>query len=411
MKKNDPVYLKQIFLVAIIWRFILFFLSIVAPHFFKYEPSFPYADSLLPSYHLPQWFYSWANFDGVHYLTIIEKGYKGTGLIQAFFPIYPLMVKFINLFFHNSLLSGISSSFVFFIAGIYFFFLLLKSKFSAKVAWLSLFFLLTFPTSFFFGALYSESLFFLLVVLTFYFSNQKNWLYAGIAAGLASGTRVVGIFLLPALLNDLITTHFHLEVQDIKKAILTLKLAGIHQPITKIYKEVCFTYWKELLAIIISLVGLISYMSYLYSEFHDPLYFFHVQSSFGSGRETTLVLLPQVLWRGLKILLSAPMDWRWWTYFQEFFFTFFAFTLCCIGFLKRFKIPSSWILFSLLALLLPTSTGTLSSMPRYVLVALPVFVILGSLSSEHKLWRLVLLLSSIGLILNTVLFIQGYWIA
>jgi len=40
--------------------------------------------------------------------------------------------------------------------------------------WL-LFFILTFPTSFFFGAVYTEGLFFLLFALTLYFLKKENY--------------------------------------------------------------------------------------------------------------------------------------------------------------------------------------------------------------------------------------------
>jgi len=38
-----------------------------------------------------------------------------------------------------------------------------------------LFFILTFPTSFFFGAVYTEGLFFLLFALTLYFLKKENY--------------------------------------------------------------------------------------------------------------------------------------------------------------------------------------------------------------------------------------------
>jgi Gpi18-like mannosyltransferase len=56
-------------------------------------------------------------------------------------------------------------------------------------------FLLLFPTSFFFGAVYTEGFFFFLVVSTFYFLAKKNYGRAGFTAFLASLTRINGILL------------------------------------------------------------------------------------------------------------------------------------------------------------------------------------------------------------------------
>ncbi|PIR61011.1 MAG: hypothetical protein COU68_01660, partial [Candidatus Pacebacteria bacterium CG10_big_fil_rev_8_21_14_0_10_45_6] len=81
----DKSLLKKILVLVLVWRIGLFVVSLIAPAFISYEPSFPYAYDLLAKLGLPQWLYSWANFDGVHYLTIMRMGYVGTGLIQAFF--------------------------------------------------------------------------------------------------------------------------------------------------------------------------------------------------------------------------------------------------------------------------------------------------------------------------------------
>ena len=56
-----------------------------------------------------------------------------------------------------------------------------------------------FPFSFFFGLVYTESLFLLLTVLSFYGFRTRHWLLGGIAGALATATRVNGILMLPAL--------------------------------------------------------------------------------------------------------------------------------------------------------------------------------------------------------------------
>ena len=60
-------------------------------------------------------------------------------------------------------------------------------------------FLAVAPTSLFFGAVYSESLFLLLAVATFLLAERGRFWEAGAAAGLALLTRSAGVALLPAL--------------------------------------------------------------------------------------------------------------------------------------------------------------------------------------------------------------------
>ncbi len=95
MKKIPSFTLKEfIFLVLffIIWRFGLFILGGTADYFLRYNPSFPFYDNVLVLQNVPRWLYSWANFDGVYYVIIAEKGYVGTGLVQAFFPLLPYVL-------------------------------------------------------------------------------------------------------------------------------------------------------------------------------------------------------------------------------------------------------------------------------------------------------------------------------
>ncbi len=364
--------------VWLIWRVGLYLVGWLAPFLLKYQPSFPYAYTLLPKYGLPQWLYSWANFDGVHYLTIAEKGYLGTGLIQAFFPLYPLSMAGMNWLTHNSILSGllISSvaSFLLFVV----WFGYIKDMFDAHLAWYSLILFLVFPTSFFLGAVYSESLFLLVVVGAFWAAYRRMWWLAGLFAILASAGRVVGVGLVPALFISWLTS-------DQRKV-------------------------RDLIPVLAGALGLAGYMLYLERVFHDPLYFFHVQSEFGAGRQESLVFYPQVVWRYVKIIATyQPHDLKYLTLiFEAVAGTVGAVALA----LSAKKVPLSWTIFSGLAFILPTLTGSFSSLSRYILVCFSLWIWLA-MGLQSSRWRLGLyLLLSIGiLVLNTVLFIQGYWVA
>ena len=56
-----------------------------------------------------------------------------------------------------------------------------------------------FPFAFFFGVVYTESLFLLLTVTTFYAFRTRHWIWGGLAGALATATRVNGLLMLPAL--------------------------------------------------------------------------------------------------------------------------------------------------------------------------------------------------------------------
>jgi hypothetical protein len=389
---------KTILLLLVGWRSVLFLLGIVAHYVVPYKPSFPYAETLLLSRPLPQWLVSWANFDGVHYLTIIEKGYIGTGLIQAFFPLFPISIKILSLLPIDPVIIGLCISNAAFIAVSFLFYKYLAAKDLQLAKW-SLFAFLLFPTSFFLGAFYTESLFLLLIIASLWSAEKKKWLYAALFAGLASATRIVGIFLIPALLLELLQQHSN------PKKHLFKQLTDI-----SLYIKTLTNHFKEIVLIGLGSLGLIAYMVYLQLNFNDPFYFFHVQSEFGGGRQESLVLLPQVIWRYVKIFITyRPFDLKYFAFVQEFVLTALAY----LGLIFAAKnVRWSWTLFGLLAITLPTLTGTFSSMPRYVLAALPIFVLFGEmLSKKNNIWKIILGISALLLVCNTLLFIQGYWVA
>ena len=396
---------QAVILGSLVWLGVLVSTAAVADYFFAYSPSFPYARELLGSRELPRYFYSFANFDGVHYLTIAERGYHAAALIQAFFPLYPSLLAIAHLLGLETLRFGILLNWLLlpvlaFV--LYKLFLSVQPKENARFAILAL---AVFPTSFFFACLYTETMFCILVAGTFLAAGQKRWWLAVVLAAAASATRLVGIFLLPAVLCS---------------------WPGCDQHTPKQVWQFIRAHWWRGGFIMFAATGLVAYMVYLQWQFQDPLLFIHVQSEFGSGREETIVLLPQTLWRSIKIVTTVPVDFKWWSYLQDLVLTGVVGGTLGVGLLQTLSrfwngstrlfgrlpaLPLSWYVFCVPAILLPTATGTLSSMPRYLLVALPFFVILAQLIQTKRQRVIYGILSIAVLLFNWILFVQGYWVA
>ncbi len=193
-----PQFIAQVFLL---WRLWLFFLAWLGGEFFRFLPRFPYSDVLLVASGLPNWIWSFANFDGVHYLTIAKSGYSSQ-YTQVFFPLYPILIAFFSkiLPFLNPIIISLFVSNLFFLFMLLILQKLLNFDYNKTAVKQMIIFLIVFPTSFFFGSIYTESLFLFLVISAFYACRKKQWFLAGIIGALASATRLVGIFLLPALI-------------------------------------------------------------------------------------------------------------------------------------------------------------------------------------------------------------------
>src|SRR3989338_325940 len=384
MKNRSNLIILSIFLI---WRTALFVISFISLKYFPFQPRFPYSDIFLIPSGFPKFLWSFANFDGVHYLTIINHGYSAQ-YTQVFFPFYPYLIRIISSTFYyvSPIVVGIGLSNIFFLLSLFLFNKLINLD-NIKNAFWAIIFLISFPTSFYFGSFYTESLFFLLVLSSFYFARKNKWLAASFLGTLASMTRLNGIFLLPSLLVEWL----------LQKKVPQTKISNLMKEALKCP------------ALYIVPLGLLIYMAYLQLTFHDALYFWHAQPVFGAERSgSQIVLLHQVFYRYYKILTTVQFGSEvFFISFLECFFTIVS-ILCLIGAYRK-KIRLSYLVFSVFSILIPTLTGTLSSMPRYVLLAFPIYVYLSSIKSA-LLKMIIIALSLILLTVLTSLFARGHWV-
>ena len=393
MKRSDLSFIIKSFLG---WRVLLCVFAFLSTFLIvNFGNRFAYADRVLTITHLPSWIWGFGNFDGVHYLKIAQSGYAAD-LSQAFFPLYPLFIRFFNFFPKDNLLdpvlfndpsyfsTAMVLSIIFFIGALYFTYKLFSENYNKKIAQISILLLLSFPTAFYFGAVYSESLLLLLTVLTFWFTKKDKFLLAGLFAALASATKIQGAIL-----------FIFLAVELWKKYRNNLSEQRKH-----------FT--KDLLGILIAPLGLIFYMVYLKNTTGDFLYFLSSQPSFGAGRSSLpLIFLPQVIYRYLKIFLTVKVaSLAFFNAFLEFSMTMGTVVVLIMAF-KKMKF-SYWI-FSLLVVVLPTLTGTFSSMPRYVLMAFMLFPYLAV--RYEKNIKLIIIAQAFLQIILLSMFIRGYWVS
>lgn len=326
--------MAKIILLVIIWLTLLFGLVLFLPQKnafpFSYEKEAILVDGPSNLWHL-------ANFDGVHYQNIARQGYI-TRFQTAFFPLYPLAIKSLSfLAGGNLLVTGLLISFFSTLASLYI--LNRLDPGGRSIIWL-----FSFPTAFFLLTGYTEALFLFLSLLTWWLYSHQKFFLSGLAGLLSSLTRFYGILLFPVVLID----YFQQKTRS-----------------------------KNPLSLFIIPLGLLFYMFYLYREFHDPLYFFHALSLW---QKSHLVFPPQTIYRYLKILLTvAPSAREYWIAVLELGSLVIG-TLASVILLKKRQFALS--VYLLLGLLIPTLTGTLQSLPRYLLVLFPLYFVPGSLKSQ-----------------------------
>lgn len=385
--KRDRNLLLFIFLVFIVWQISISGLIAFGGRYFPTTHEYLYTEKRLIN---PKFLWSRANFDGIHYLDIARKGY---GIYQqAFFPLYPKLIEYLGfspLFHGRTLMAGLLISAISLFFGLFLFYKLIRLDFQEKIARRAVVYLLIFPTAFYFTAVYTESLFLVLILASFYFAKRKYWWLAGIMGLLATSTRLPGIFLFPAL-------GVELALQ-----------AGFQNKTKRNYKY----FFNNLIPLFFIPLGLFGYMSYLSTTFQDSLLFIRVQTHFGAGRETgKLVLLYQVFWRYIKMLITVEkFTPTYFVVFLEFLTGLFFFFLTIFTYLRRWF---SYLTFMALAYITPTLTGTFSSMPRYVLVLFPGFILLALWADKYKWVRVLYPLVAIPLlVISLFFFTRGFWLA
>jgi len=383
MQKSDLAF---IFKSILIWRLALIAAVFFAVKFMPLQKDF--LGGGMSNYLASPLLWSLANFDGEHYLAIARQGYLP--LTYFFFPLYPLLIKFISVIFGKDLfaylISGLFVSHVSLFLGAIGFYKLVSLDHGPKISKLAFILLMLFPTSFYFGSVYTESLFFTLSVWSFFFARKRKWLLAGILGAFAGATRIVGLALIAGLLVE--WWEYSKTIKDKEKILLSLA------------------------CVLLSFLGIGSYIYYLYVRTGDPINFLTTASIFGSQRSSSLILLPQVFYRYFfKILPSLDYS-NFFSFSIPLFELATALIFIFVSILSFFKLRISYSTYLLLGFLIPTFSGSFSSLPRYVLVLFPAFILGGIYLSRIGRWHYpIFILLAMGLLICISLFSRGYWIS
>lgn len=364
------------------WRVGLFLVGFLATWLIPdFGARFPYFDTELISTGLPSWIWGFGNFDGVHYLRIAKFGYEAQ-FSQAFFPLYPILIKLFS-FGQYYFWSGFLVSNLLFLGSLIVYYKLLLLDFPKQTVLRSVILLICFPTAYYFGSIYTESLFMFLVLSCLYALRKGNFLLAGLLIGLSSATRIMGISLLPV---------FVYELWLVRKEIRVVSEAFV----------------KAILGLLVLPLGILFYMFFLDVYFFDKVLFLSAQPFFGAERSSwPLITLPQVLFRYLKIFMSVtPVSVTFLNALLEFAMTVGALLLVTVS-IKRLRLSYLW--FSLACLIIPTMTGTLSSMPRYALMSFLAFPILVERAGNN--FKIIVVLLVVLQVILTAFFVRGYWVA
>jgi len=144
-------------------------------------------------------------WDGQIYLSLADQGYHPHEFTNAFYPLFPFLVRIAGLAAGgNNLMGGLLFSHFLTFLAVSYLYRMARENYGERGAFYGCLFLLAFPTGFFLGLLYSESLFLALAAGYFYYWGQKKTGPTAFCAFLLPLSRPTGILvLLPALIAAL----------------------------------------------------------------------------------------------------------------------------------------------------------------------------------------------------------------
>ena len=339
----------------------------------------------------------WTNVDAGWYLSIAQHGYAHR-YSEAFFPLYPLAMRLVAGSGLGYTLAGVTLSVACFVAAAMLLYWLTADALGPRTALWTVVFLSIAPTSFFFQAVYTESLFLLLSVALFYFAQRRMWLLAGIMGLLASLTRSTGVVLAA--------------------------------PLAILYLQSVDWQWRRFRAAALSVLlvpcGLAGYMAYLWRTHGDPMLFAHLEH-----RWHRYFAEPQVtLWQGARygylgaahLVASGRLRHPGVLLWRSSVDTVNASNLVALVIvvvvivLGWRRLGVSYNAYAVLALLFtllnPERGEPLVSLPRYAVVIFPLFMALA-VATRHKprTRALVVGLCLVGLAWLTARLVLFAWVA
>lgn len=348
---------------------------------------------------LPRWITAWGNFDGVVFMRIAHGGYGVPEI--PFFPLLPLLMRSLSWIGLPYVLGGMLISVVSFL-GVIWVWQRLWQLDGQRVPFQLLFLtLLSFPTAHYFTAVYQDALFLLLASATLLWSRERRWVWAVVAAVLATLSRLNGLALFFVLGAEyLMVVSPALRERWGVRSIWQGMVQGLHPR----------SWWSQRYVWLFLLVPLtfLGYLGYVQWKFGDWHLFF---SGVEVWHRSQLTFPLQTLWRYFKILVvHARVTFVYWVAWGE------ALATALYGLVLLFswgKIRFSYWVFMLVHLSIPMVTGTLQGMPRYGLHLYPLFLLLATwLWQQRPLIRWLYFAMMLVLqVLYLLAFIQGYFVA
>ena len=324
------------------------------------------------------------HWDAEYYLDIASSGYRLSlsGPSTAnFFPFYPFLIATARLLFPDPVVAGVVVSNLAFFASLCLLYRFATRRWGERVAQRSVALMAVGPASFYFSAIYTESVFLLCCLVFFALAQQQRWFQAGLAGMFAALARPVGVTLLAVAVWE------YFSQINFKPRKIRLNAA-----------------W---LALIPLGYGLFSFI--LYGSTGDPLAnvtahrawrTVSIYNPFAVIRSTLSGLDLNLLSQNLSELQLNFLNGVW-------LLTAVLVLLSVVPIWAR--LGGSYAIFTALGILVPLCTGTANSAIRYAQVLFPATVLLAIYSKKEGVYVALVSAFVAFMTLFAIIFVTGFW--
>jgi hypothetical protein len=322
----------------------------------------------------------WVRWDAAWYRDIAQHGYTnapGHEQVQrdtAFFPLYPLLMRAVHSLVPDLYLCGLLISNIAFLGALMLIYHCVSARYDAGLAQRAIVLIAVYPFSFFFSAVYSESLFLLAAAGAFALGERRRWGWAALCAAAAGATRLVGVAVV-----------FGLLLLYIEQIGFEWRRAG-----------------PDILWLPLGLLGTLGYMAFLIVRFGNALQFVDSQYVPGWGAGVGL----GSAWRTLRDLSPAAILAGQYPLMDIFHLLIFPLALG-LAVLAARKLSIAYAAWSIVTLLL--SFALWHSMGRFVAVIFPLFIVAAMLLDRRR-YQVAVCISLLLLALFTIMYAHFYWV-
>lgn len=334
---------------------------------------------------LPAWFRPFNTWDTQHYLLLAQRGYGVNPMSNAFYPLFPYLIKaFTPIFFGRPLIAAYVVSNLFSLLVPVYMYKLCCLHWTNEQAYRSTILLLAFPTAFYLSVAYTESLYLSICLMAFYYVFKGDIVKSSVLC-----------FLLP-----LVRSQGLLLVAPLGILFLQAVFQGKDSPGVN-FMRASRTLLPPVLASVLGMLAYFGFCRWQMGGYFDGL-------------------TAQRLWIAQNSLANMFLPTRW---FMANFVNISlqlhgytnsvidraAFVLCAPILIGVYRTQNrALFVYAALTLLVPAMSGTFMSYTRSLLVVFPLFIYLGARVRRPEYLAVPMFALQVLLYL---LHTGGYWVA